>query len=238
MASHQLNPLNLLTAGLQKSWLQGWCFREDAVLHQNELRQSPRCSLCISSVSFGLSPQNLLITLNCRSAAGDEVARKPKLFFVSTSSTTTTLQTASLCYATSGTTIGTCTGRKRRSINIEGVPLADVEPSQLNQEVQSSQEDQLDREGRFLLYWITTTSISTSTSFTTTVSISGKVVCTSTGITGLNICGKWFWWFPPPWYPPPPSARPFTAPLVWIVQTEEWPLVDQPKQPMWYTICF
>jgi len=50
MASHQLNPLNLLTAGLQKSWLQGWCLREGEVLHQNELRQSPRCSLCISSV--------------------------------------------------------------------------------------------------------------------------------------------------------------------------------------------
>merc|ERR1712088_279011 len=74
------------------------------------------------------------------SAAGDEVARKPKLFFVSTSSTTTTLQTASLCYATSGAPTGTCTGRKRRSINIEGVPLADVKPSQLNQEVQSSQK--------------------------------------------------------------------------------------------------
>merc|ERR1712223_1417073 len=68
---------------------------------------------------------SLLVVLSAlaASAAGDEVARKPKLFFVSTSSTTTTLQTASLCYATSGTSIGTCTGRKRRSINIEGVPL-------------------------------------------------------------------------------------------------------------------
>merc|ERR1712004_96909 len=109
---------------------------------------------------------SLLVVLSAlaASAAGDEVARKPKLFFVSTSSTTTTLQTASLCYATSGAPSATCTGRKRRSINIEGVPLAAVQPSQLNQEVQSSQEDQLDREGRFLLYWITTTSISTSTS--------------------------------------------------------------------------
>ena len=187
MASHQLNPLNLLTAGLQKSWLQGWCFREDEVLHQNELRQSPRCSLCISSVSFGLSPQNLLITLNCRSAAGDEVARKPKLFFVSTSSTTTTLQTASLCYATSGTSIGTCTGRKRRSINIEGVSLADVKPSQLNQEVQTSQDAKLDREGRFLLYWITTTSISTSTSYTTTIKISAAT-CTPAVNIGWGIC--------------------------------------------------
>ena len=172
------------------------------------------------------------------SRSATKVERQPKLFFVSTSATTTTLQTASVCYSTSGAPTAACTGRRKRSINIDGVPLADVKPSQLNQEVQSSQEDQLDREGRFLLYWITTTSISTSTSFTTTVSISGKVVCTSTGITGLNICGKWFWWFPPPWYPPPPSARPFTAPLVWIVQTEERPLVDQPKQPMWYTICY
>ena len=137
-----------------------------------------------------MSPQNLLITLNCRSAAGDEVVRKPKLFFVSTSSTTTTLQTASICYATSGAPTGTCTGRKKRSINIDGVPLAAVNPSQLNQEVQSSQEDQLDREGRFLLYWITTTSISTSTSFTTTVSISGIIVCTTSGVDGVNVCGK------------------------------------------------
>merc|ERR1711997_154231 len=63
-------------------------------------------------------------------------------------------------------------------------------PKQLNQEVQSSQEDQLDREGRFLHYWITTTSVSTSTSFTTTVSISGKVICTTSGIVGVNVCGK------------------------------------------------
>ena len=99
---------------------------QPTTIKPNELRQSLCCSLRISSVSFGLSPQNPLITLNCRSAAGDKVARKPK---------------------------------------------------QLNQEVQSSQEDQLDREGRFLHYWITTTSISTSTAFTTTVSISGQSLC-------------------------------------------------------------
>merc|ERR1712211_168554 len=102
-------------------------------------------------------------------AAGDEVARKPRLFFVSTSSTTTTLQTQSICYVTSGTTITTCTGRKRRSIKIDGAQHADVKPSQLTQEVHSSQKEaEKHREGRFLLYWITTTSISTSTSYTTT----------------------------------------------------------------------
>merc|ERR1719284_1003926 len=109
-------------------------------------------------------------------AAGDEVARKPKLFFVSTSSTTSTLQTQSICYVTSGTPT-TCTGRRRRSIDREGAQLAVVKPSQY--------EGKLDREGRFLLYWITTTSISTSTSYTTTISLSA-IECTT---SGQSLCG-------------------------------------------------
>merc|ERR1711949_142860 len=81
-------------------------------------------------------------------AAGDEVARKPRLFYVSTSATTSTLTTASVCYVTSGTPT-TCTGRKRRSIKIDGAQLADVKPSQLNQEVHSShKEAEKHREGR------------------------------------------------------------------------------------------
>ena len=48
---------------------------QPTTIKPNELRQSLCCSIRISSVSFGLSPQNQ-----------DEVARKPKLFFVSTSS--------------------------------------------------------------------------------------------------------------------------------------------------------
>ena len=151
---------------------------------QDELRQSPCCSFCFGSVS--LSRKTFYDTLNFRCAAGDEVARKPRLFFVSTSSTTTTLQTQSICYVTSGTTITTCTGRKRRSIKIDGAQHADVKPSQLNQEVQSSQKEaKKDREGRFLLYWITTTSISTSTSYTTTISVSA-VECTT---SGQVLCG-------------------------------------------------
>ena len=152
---------------------------------QDELRQSPCCSFCFGSVS--LSRKTFYDTLNFRCAAGDEVARKPRLFFVSTSSTTTTLQTQSICYVTSGTTITTCTGRKRRSIKIDVAQhAADVKPSQLNQKVQSSQKEaEKHREGRFLLYWITTTSISTSTSYTTTVSISA-IECTT---SGQSLCG-------------------------------------------------
>ena len=38
-----------------------------------------------------------------------------------------------------------------------------------------------DRNGRFLLYWITTTSVTTITSVTGTLSISGSVSCTPAG---------------------------------------------------------
>ena len=98
-----------------------------------------------------------------------EMTRKPKLFFVSTSATTSTLQTASICYVSSAT-IATCTGRKRRTISLDGVePEGAVQPSTFKREVDSVQEETNSkvnerREGRFLLYWITTTSISTSTS--------------------------------------------------------------------------
>ena len=119
-----------------------------------------------------------------------EMARKPKLFFVSTSATTSTLQTASICYVSSAT-IATCTGRKRRTISLDGgEPEGAVQPSMFKREVDSVQEETNSkvnerREGRFLLYWITTTSISTSTSFTTTYSVS-SALCTA---PGANLCG-------------------------------------------------
>merc|ERR1712012_847729 len=144
--------------------------REDKVLHT----RMNSVSLCV------------VLSVLAACAAGDDVAKKPKLFYVSTSVTTSTLQTASICYVTSGTTITTCTG-KRRSIKIDVAQhAADVKPSQLNQKVQSSQKEaEKHREGRFLLYWITTTSISTSTSCTTTISVSA-IECTRSDTT---LCG-------------------------------------------------
>merc|ERR1711994_704290 len=120
----------------------------------------------------------------------EEVVRKPKLFFVSTSATTSTLQTASFCYVTKVTPT-VCTGRKRRAITrLNGVETEEaVEASEFTKqdEVSSSlleEADAVDRKGRFLLYWITTPSISTSTSFTTTFSVS-SVSCTP---AGANLC--------------------------------------------------
>merc|ERR1712037_850925 len=119
----------------------------------------------------------------------EEVARKPKLFFVSTSATTSTLQTASICYVSS-TTLAACGGRKRRSVSVDGMePEGAIQPSTFKREVEgeSVQQDEagskvnMDREGRFLLYWITTT----SSSFTITYTVS-SAACTPSG--GPGIC--------------------------------------------------
>merc|ERR1712018_223059 len=122
-----------------------------------------------------------LFLLAAAASAKHQVERHPKLFFVSTSSTTSTIQTASVCYITTTTGfLGACTGRKRRAINFD-----EFKPSQMKEEVvQSSMEEKSsDRKGRFLLYWITTTS--TSTSFTSTFSVY-SVFCTPSGV---NECG-------------------------------------------------
>merc|ERR1712037_526050 len=78
---------------------------------------------------------------------------------------------------------------KRRTISLDGMePEGAVQPSTFKREVEgeSVQQDEVslnvngNREGRFLLYWITTTSISTSTSFTITYSVS-SALCTPAG---------------------------------------------------------
>merc|ERR1712037_349472 len=84
-------------------------------------------------------------------ASAKQVERHPKLFFVSTSSTTSTLSTGTVCYITTGT-VSTCTGRKRRAISLDGASsdVSELRPSQLKEDVQSSKKDgKLDREGRF-----------------------------------------------------------------------------------------
>merc|ERR1711902_172924 len=142
------------------------------------------------SITTTMNTWGLLVVLFAVAASTeDEVARKPKLFFVSTSVTTSILNTGSICYVSS-TTIASCGRRKRRAINTDrrlfpkDAATVELEPSQREQDASATAIDG-SREGRFLLYWITTTSISTSTSYTTTYSIS-SVVCT---LAGSNLCG-------------------------------------------------
>merc|ERR1712226_698101 len=126
--------------------------------------------------------------------------RNPKLFPVS--STTTTLSTTTLCYISSGTpsTAAACGKRKRRALVIdsltEGGEIAVTKAGEsgalesaynAEAEVADSQKDAKEdyqREGKFLLYWMTTTSTSTSYTATTTIS---SLACTPSGFT-ISIC--------------------------------------------------
>merc|ERR1712180_332156 len=114
------------------------------------------------------------------SVASREAGRKPRLFLVSTSSKTLTVSTASICYMseTNGAKFELCEGKKkRRSIPRVGeVEDKILEPSK--SELESA--DDTGRVGRFFLYWITTTSISTTTTYTTTYKVL-KATCTPPG---------------------------------------------------------
>merc|ERR1712133_342467 len=116
------------------------------------------------------------------SGASREAGRKPRLFLVSTSSTTLTVSTASVCYVTAATGLVTCTGRKKRRsiLEVEGMEDKILEPSKSGWKSDKETDNEIGRVGRFFLYWITTTSISTTTSYTTTYSVS-TATCTPPG---------------------------------------------------------
>merc|ERR1719350_2164526 len=65
----------------------------------------------------------LLSTLAIATVAGDDALKKPKLFFVSTSATTSTLSTYSVCYASTNAAPVAC-GRKRRTIDFDGMTIS------------------------------------------------------------------------------------------------------------------
>merc|ERR1719282_925738 len=127
---------------------------------------------------------SLALFLLARPSFSQLHSRQPRLFLVSTSSTTSTPSTNTVCFFTStanaGDTIGACKKRKR-SINIGGVGAesVNIDPSRTSEAAIESaleKEDRLfdsNREGRLLnlLYWITTTTTSTSTVYTATLTI-------------------------------------------------------------------
>merc|ERR1712243_277741 len=128
----------------------------------------------------------LFIIIACGVLGSDEVVRKPRLFYVSTSSQLTTISTASVCFITSTTTVISCS-RKKRMITVDSETESEVQHYKSDVDTLQSHEenDNIEREGRFLVYWITTTSISYYTSYTTTYSVS-SASCTP---IGANVCG-------------------------------------------------
>merc|ERR1711890_57570 len=135
----------------------------------------------------------LLAVIVCVALASEEVGKSPRLFYVSTSASTTVISTAALCYISSDTAPLQCPGRKKRRVVVDGETGLMVQPSQSGVETLESEDDRaliensphMERGGRLLLYWITTTSISSTTSYTTTWSISA-VTCTPPGQTSVD----------------------------------------------------
>merc|ERR1711953_411771 len=110
-----------------------------------------------------------------------------KLFFVS--STTSTVSTTTVCYLSS-TAAAACGKRKRRALMVDSVSGEDTaidfsavtrtEKEESPSEVEGTKEEQA-REGKFLMYWMTTTSTAT-----TTIS---SLACTPSGFTISNCTG-------------------------------------------------
>merc|ERR1712154_581140 len=99
--------------------------------------------------------------------------------------------TATVCYKATSTGAVTCGKRKRRRMIVSGGsdhPNMQIQPMDPLAEVESGAEEaSSDRDGRFLLYWLTTTSASTTTIYTGTSTLA-TLDCTPGGYT-LNACG-------------------------------------------------
>merc|ERR1711976_77658 len=141
----------------------------------------------------------VICLLSITLTSGENVSnKKPKLFYVSTSSTTSTVSTTTLCYTSIANSAVTSCGRKKRAILDEALGItgnieadrtsADIEDDDAAHEDLISGMDEATssdgRQGKFLLYWLTTTSTSTLTSYTTTTTL---VVSCIPG--GISVCG-------------------------------------------------
>merc|ERR1711950_30711 len=97
--------------------------------------------------------------------------RDPKLFYVTTQSTTSTITTASFCYTTNAALTAACKRKKKRALKHSQVEMEEEEARKiLPSDVQTGREEEggEDRNAKFLVYWLTTTSTSTSTTYSTT----------------------------------------------------------------------
>lgn len=104
------------------------------------------------------------------------------MFLVSSSTSISTISTTTYCYATN-TVTAACGKRRKRAINyIEGMQEEDVSPSKVHELEASETDPATARDPRFVMYWMTTTSTSYTTTFTATTSIT-KLECTPSGFT-------------------------------------------------------
>merc|ERR1711997_307312 len=122
------------------------------------------------------------------SALSEAQERAGRIFYVTTTTSVSTVNTVSFCHFLSATdtALVTCAARKRRMLRLNDqpsdAPSEEIRPSV--SDIESSQEDVEERHGRFVNYWTTTT-----TSFTSTGTI-GSILCTPIGYTYNNCPGQ------------------------------------------------
>merc|ERR1719507_2229861 len=115
--------------------------------------------------------------------------RQPKLFYISSSTTTSTVSTHSVCYHILSTSNAvsygvTCSKRRKRRMITDGTALGDISPSR-KAEVEVDPElatqvdsgEGADRDKRYMNYWLTTTTTVTQYSYTVTSKIA-SLQCT------------------------------------------------------------
>merc|ERR1712083_943906 len=127
-----------------------------------------------------------------------QLVRNPKVFFPLTTTTvkaTTTLAVYTNCFYTTATLLA-CGKRKRRMVLEDMIAgdekIADIKPDSTaltDWEEDEVEEDEADREGKFMLYWTTVTKTSYATAYTQTSTIA-TVICTPSGFSLYSACGK------------------------------------------------
>merc|ERR1719483_7350 len=125
------------------------------------------------------------------------ISREPRLFLVSSTTSTTILSTSTVCYVQSVTAQAMLTcKKKKRSLNLNISPIYSLPSDGSIQPRPSLRDEDLSpsgevpdieagvqgREGKFLQYWITTTLTSSTTAFTATSSLA-SLICTPAGYT-------------------------------------------------------
>merc|ERR1719336_2756930 len=123
--------------------------------------------------------------------------RNGKIFYVSTTTSSSTFTTASLCFvpATGTVALLACKKRKKkrssifdnnpvgRNVNLEIAPSSSRHSSDEDMPIVEDPNENIGsevRDGKFANYWITTTVMSTVTTFSTTVTL-GSIVCSPNG---------------------------------------------------------
>merc|ERR1719411_1924854 len=144
-----------------------------------------------SGVLFVVFTFFFLHQVSAEADSESEASKKPRLFYVTTKSSTSTLSTFSICFVFSDAAPVTCKRRKKRA-GLNSEPLIEGEQEKINiapSEVQSGLDsDQEQRNAKFLVYWLTTTSTSFSTVYSATSTLA-SLKCTPANFP-YALCGK------------------------------------------------